>query len=215
MSETVWSFYDAASGAFARSRVMCSAGANLDANTPAGHVAIAGAFDPLSQRMNLVTGQVEDYIPDAPADTDLATYAWDADSKRWVGTPTLAALKVTGCDAIDAAAGDARRRYITDIPGQDQTYEAKREQAASYAAAVAIDPQAPVPSYIAAEAAALTQTPAAVAAAITAEADDWNETINPAIEAARLGGKAAVNAAADASAVAAARDAAIAALAVI
>jgi hypothetical protein len=117
------------------------------------------------------------------------------------------------CAAIDRAAGEARLRYITDIPGQDQTYMIKREQALAYAAAVALDPDAPVPSYIAAEATALAQSPAATATTIATQADDWNDTINPQIEAARLAGKAAVAAAAaDATSIEAARDTAIATL---
>lgn len=63
----------------------------LAANTPSGHTAIEGAWDYLSHRVDLTTGQVVDWQPPAPADTDLATHAWDADRRRWVASPTLKA----------------------------------------------------------------------------------------------------------------------------
>ena len=69
-----WSFYDAATGAIAPGAMTCTS-AQADANTPASHVAIEGRFDHLSQRVNLQTGQVEDYQPPAPADDALYTIA--------------------------------------------------------------------------------------------------------------------------------------------
>jgi hypothetical protein len=37
---------------------------------------------------------VIDYQPPAPADTDLQTWAWDANTRRWQPVPTLAALQL-------------------------------------------------------------------------------------------------------------------------
>lgn len=99
---TVWSFYAAATGAIAPGRVTCAAGPNLAANTPAGHIPIAGAYDHLSQRVNLATGQVEDYQPDPPPDDELRTWAWDATIKRWVASPTDAAVAIDVRDRRDA-----------------------------------------------------------------------------------------------------------------
>ena len=89
---TVWSFYAAETGAIAPGRVTCAAGPNLEANTPPGHIPTPGAYDHLSQRVNLATGQVEDYPPPAPPDDDLRTWAWDAAAKRWIPSPTDAAI---------------------------------------------------------------------------------------------------------------------------
>lgn len=85
---STWSFYDAATGALAHRRITCSP-AQLAANTPPGHIAIAGTFDPLSQRVNLATGLVEDYVPPKPADTEDTTYVWNEEKKRWVAKSTL------------------------------------------------------------------------------------------------------------------------------
>jgi hypothetical protein len=128
---------------------------------------------------------------------------------------SLAMLRVHAHRAIDAAAGDARLKYITDVAGQQAVYLVKLEQARAYIAAHALDAQAPVPPYIAAEAAAVGMTALDVAQEVVELATSWNDIAGPAIEGARLGGKAAVQAADDEAAINAARDAAIAALAAI
>jgi hypothetical protein len=129
---------------------------------------------------------------------------------------TLGGMKWQAHRDIDEAAGQARLRHITDVPGQQAVYARKREQAAAYLAAVAADPQAdPLPTpgpYIVAEAAALGVTAAELAANVVEIATLWEDTLSPAIEAQRISGKAAVQVAADEAAVLAARDAAIAAL---
>lgn len=88
MSE--WSFYDPETGLFDGRRFSGSQ-RMLEANTPAGRCARAGAFDHLSQRIDLDTDEVTDYQPPAPPDTEFETFGWDADIKRWVGAPTVAA----------------------------------------------------------------------------------------------------------------------------
>ena len=108
-----WSFYDAATGAIAPGAMTCTS-AQADANTPASHVAIEGRFDHLSQRVNLQTGQVEDYQPPAPADDELRTWAWDEATRRWVASPTDAAVaidvraerdkRLTACDWVTVRA---------------------------------------------------------------------------------------------------------------
>lgn len=119
---------------------------------------------------------------------------------------------------IDEAAGRARRRYITDVPGQEAVYLVKLQEAQAYAAAHALDSGATVPAYIAAEASAIGQSAITVANTVIALAGFWNGNVGPAIEGARLGGKAAVAAATGAdeaatiAAIEAARDAALSAL---
>ena len=120
---------------------------------------------------------------------------------------TLAAAKWHACSAVDAAAGDARLRHITDVPGQQAVYMVKLAQAQAYLA----DSNAAAP-YVHAEAQAMGEEPAAVAANIVALAAQWNEQLGPLIEAARLAGKRAVNEADDLDSVEAAEAAAVAAL---
>jgi len=120
--------------------------------------------------------------------------------------------------AIDAAAGEARLRFITSVPGQEAVYLLKLQEAQAYLAAHAGDPDADVPPHIAAEATATGQTAVDVATMVVGLASYWNGTISPAIEGARMGGKAAVAAAtgvddeATLAAIEAARAAALAAL---
>lgn len=109
---------------------------------------------------------------------------------------SVAAARVYACADIDLAAGNARRRFITDVPGQEAVYITKLEQAKAYAAAHALNPAALVPPYIAAEAAAMGWTAIDTASNVIGLATLWNDQIGPAIEAARLGGKAAAMAAA-------------------
>lgn len=123
---------------------------------------------------------------------------------------------------IDRAAGEARLRYITDVPGQQAVYLVKLQEAAAYVAAYAASPQAAVAGpYIAAEAAATGTTALAVAEMVVGLGGAWNGVVGPAIEGARMGGKSAVAAAAGATdddtrtAIAQAFGTAIAALAAI
>ena len=119
---------------------------------------------------------------------------------------------------IDRAAGDARLRYITDVPGQQAVYMTKAVEAAEYLAAYALDVLAIAPPHIAAEAAATGATALAVAQEVAGLGTLWTTGLSPAIEGARLGGKQAVMAAtgeddaAIAAAIEAARITAIAAL---
>ena len=104
MSTTRWSFYSAETGVISPARVLCSL-AQLAANTPDGHLPILGAFDPLCQRVNVGTGQVEYYQPPAPADDELRTWAWDEPSRRWVASPTDLAV-------ANAARAERDRRLL-------------------------------------------------------------------------------------------------------
>lgn len=128
---------------------------------------------------------------------------------------TLAIARLRATREIDAAAGEARLRYITDVPGQQAVYIVKREQAAQYLAEFALDENAVAPPYIAQEAAALEVTAEVLALQVMEIAALWEDTLSPAIEAARIGGKATVMAAVDVEAVEAARDLVLADLAAI
>lgn len=106
--------------------------------------------------------------------------------------PSLAALKISLKAQIDAAAEVERLKYITLGSGQAMTYQQK----AAEAAACLEDPEPLVDDYplVAAEIGITGQTLSDVAAAIHAAYQAWRY-IGAQIEAARLGGKAAVDAA--------------------
>jgi len=69
------------------------------ANCPPGHKPIEGHFDPLSQRVDVATGQVIDYQPEQPSND----HEWDAQVKRWRLNPEM------------AAAAEARRTTLAKI----------------------------------------------------------------------------------------------------
>lgn len=130
-----------------------------------------------------------------------------------MSSQSIASLRWRARADIDQAAGDARTRYITEVAGQQATYMKKEQQALDYVAAHALDAQATVPPYIAAEATAMGTTALAAAQQVLALAAQWNEVLGPAIEGARLAGKRAVDEAAGTEeAIEAARVAARAAL---
>lgn len=67
--------------------------ASLEANTPPGCGAIDMAMvtDWPSQRVDVASGDVVDWQPPAPPDTEWQTWSWDPDSRRWLASPTVAA----------------------------------------------------------------------------------------------------------------------------
>lgn len=201
-----WSFYNPADGSFTGGSFSGPA-AYLAANIPEGCAAIEGQHDHLCKRVDLETGEVVDWQPPAPADSADCTHEWSAEARRWVAIPTLARLLADAHAAIDQAAGSARLRFITDVPGQQAVYLMKLQEARALLA----DPVASAP-HIVAEAAATGQLAAATAQAIVDRATLWNVALSPAIEGARLGAKAAVSAAATPEALAAALAAGIATL---
>lgn len=148
------------------------------------------------------------YYPVPPAPNNSSE--WDWDLKQWVASSDeFDRLVAQALASVDNAAGAARLRYITSVPGQAETYIRKEQQARTWAAS---GYTGAAPSFIAAEATALGLDPQDVADEIIATADDWENGKGPEIEAARLQGKAAVRAATTESALSAAELAAIAAL---
>jgi hypothetical protein len=115
--------------------------------------------------------------------------------------------------AIDAAAGEARRRYITDVTGQQAVYLTKLAEAQAYLAGfVNGSPTVAAGPYIVAEAEARGITHQQQAELVAGVAEAWNGVLGPAIEAARMAGKLAVEAAQTIEAIDAAREAAVASL---
>lgn len=114
---------------------------------------------------------------------------------------------------IDEAAGKARLRYITDVPGQQAVYITKLAEAEAYLASiVAGQPTAQPGAYVAAEAAVRGISAVQMSELVVALAAQWSGVVGPAIEAARIAAKLQLDAADTVPEIEAARDAAIAAL---
>lgn len=90
---------------------------------------------------------------------------------------------------IDSEAGAFRTRFITDVPGQAETYLRKQTEAEAYAA----DPGGTYPM-LSAEASARNMSIGAVAAEVAATAAAWVQ-LGAAIEGLRMGAKTGVRAA--------------------
>jgi hypothetical protein len=101
-----WSFYRLSDGLFIGRRFVSTAAGkrelreHLSANTPEGCAAMEGQFDPLSQRVDLETGQVVDYVPPAP-DGD---HEWDAQTKRWHKRADVRARELQRARALEQIA---------------------------------------------------------------------------------------------------------------
>ncbi|NEH72262.1 hypothetical protein [Rhizobium leguminosarum] len=118
--------------------------------------------------------------------------------------PTLEEVKVRIRNAIDSAAEFERLKYITAGAGQAMTYQAKAAEAKAFLASA--DPEPSEYPMLSAEVGITADSLAAVAQIVVSAYAQW-QAIGAAIEAARLGGKAAVDAASDAAGVQAAADA--------
>ena len=95
-----------------------------EANVPPGKLLIPGPVDYLCMRVDVSAIPPEpkpenwyppviDYQPPAPADDPWQTWAWDAGIKRWVSTPTLAAVKRNARQRMAAAWNAAKAQGVT------------------------------------------------------------------------------------------------------
>lgn len=100
-------FYRLADGRFTGDGYI---GTDVAPNTPEGCAAALDVTDWQSQRVDLQTRQVVDWQPPAPADDALRSWAWDADVRRWVATPTLAALRAEAIGPVQAEIDSEERR---------------------------------------------------------------------------------------------------------
>jgi hypothetical protein len=88
---TVWHLYALTTGHFT-GQAFTGGPLDAQANTPPGCGAVAGVDDWMAQRVDLESGQVVDWQPPAPADDGMRTWAWDAAARRWLSSPTSAAI---------------------------------------------------------------------------------------------------------------------------
>lgn len=116
---------------------------------------------------------------------------WKLVNDVWVETVLLADAQNLASAQIDTAAGAARLRYITDVPGQQAVYLEKLQQSQAWVA----NPTGTPPPYVAAEAAAMQTDNTSAANYIIATANAWGQQLSPAIEQYRRAGKIAVAAA--------------------
>lgn len=212
---SVWSFYRLEDGTFT-GRTFSGPAGSLAANTPEGYGAAPGEQDHITRRVVGTTTDefgdlhvvVEDVMPPPPQDDAQRVWAWDSAAKRYVARPTLRAVVEAAAAAVDAEAGAARLRYITDVPGQQGVYLRKLEQAKAFVHAAGVGV---VPPYVAAEARAMAVDPLVAAEHVLSIAAQWDEVLSPAIEEVRIRAKRAMAAEGIASAdqVHAIRDAAI------
>ncbi len=132
-----YSFYEPDTGLFTP-RQFSGPEETVEANTPAGTVAIEGQHDWRRVRFNLATQEIEPYQPPSPPSTEWATYAWDAEAWTWVASPTEAAVardvraerdrRLAACDWVVARATErgepvpaawvAYREALRDVPAQ-------------------------------------------------------------------------------------------------
>lgn len=129
-------------------------------------------------------------------------HEWDWKMLTWVlPSSAAAAARANGAQQIDAAAGKARQRYITTAPGQGETYTAKYQEALAYIAAGYPSDTSAYP-FIAGESQPNSgMTPTQAATRIATIGGYWREVIGPAIEAARINGKDALDSLTDPAAI--------------
>jgi hypothetical protein len=126
------SFYDAATGRFDGQQVLASSDA-IKAMVPDGFIAIDGHYDPLTQRVDIATGEVVDYQPPAPS----ADYEWNKDAKRWQLTPAIAAKQAARTSALtligqlEAKGIRAMRELALSVPGAQDRLRSIDDQIAA------------------------------------------------------------------------------------
>lgn len=94
---------------------------------------------------------------------------------------------------IDQAAGRARQRYITTVPGQEVTYQAKYADALAFARAGYPEEEVHLYPWVEAERDVLGGTAREAAEFIRLGGDPWNNVIGPQIEKLRRAGKDAAD----------------------
>lgn len=92
MTGTTVSFYRLADGRLT-GQTFTGLPERIESNTPEGCAAFEGLLDHLSQAVDLATGEPCDWQPEPPADDEYCRWEWSDKQRRWVGQPTLAALK--------------------------------------------------------------------------------------------------------------------------
>ena len=133
-----WHFYALATGLIDPGRRFTGDAADAPLHAPPGHAPLADVLDAEAQRVDLASGELVDYQPPAPPDTEWETWHWHADIKRWLPVQTPAAQardarlerdrRLAACDWVVARATElgepvpapwaAYRQALRDLPEQ-------------------------------------------------------------------------------------------------
>ncbi|MEY5098894.1 MAG: hypothetical protein RJA36_1613 [Pseudomonadota bacterium] len=114
MRSIEWSFYAPDTGLLSPAKSLLPEGVDPIGFAPAGHLPIEGRLDHLSCRVDVAAVRpqdqaetwrppVVDYVPPAPPDDELQTWAWDREARRWISSPTRAALQLLQTRELAAA----------------------------------------------------------------------------------------------------------------
>jgi hypothetical protein len=116
------SFYHKDTGLFHGRNLMTSDSRLIAPNTPPDHIAIEGDhFDPMSQRIDVATGQVVDRVPPQPSHD----HEWNTSIGRWQVKPEIVAKEEASRAAVE------RIRYL-----EVKALRALREHALGEATAI-------------------------------------------------------------------------------
>jgi len=143
-----------------------------------------------------IGGQILEIAEDKPLPPRNVREAWISDGAGGITTDQAAALAITKARLlaeIEAKAGSIRAKYITTQPGQDLLYERKRREA-EYVDTQGANANPALCPVLSASVGIEAGTLADCATLVLARESQW-AAIAAQIEARRLSGKAAVNAA--------------------
>lgn len=155
---------------------------------PDGDVVVYGVNQP-GEYLGLVPPNMAYAVANGPPPALPGIWLWDIASQYWARQVELGEVLAEALRQVDALAGAARTRHLSDGAGQQATYLRKAEEARSYVAACGIGA---VPPYVLAEAQATGVAPIDAAAAICAAAELWDTRTGPSIELARRRAKLAL-----------------------
>ncbi len=137
MKIRTFSFYNTTDGLLHTSQTQCSEHANAeafaDSNAPPGYKAIEGQFDPLSQRVDTISGEVVNYQPPQPS----LDHEWDDTTKRWQLNAAAAqrlaerSNALTQIPTLEAKQHRAMREYALGIAGAAERLSSIENQIAA------------------------------------------------------------------------------------
>jgi len=116
MITTRWVFYSTATGLM-DGRVVYGDEDAATVNAPAGYAPLASEVDPARHRVDLSGPEpvVVSYVPPAPPDDAMRTWAWRDDLGRWMPVPTLAARIADRVATVDVDLADIERRQARPL----------------------------------------------------------------------------------------------------
>lgn len=119
-------FYHKETGLFSGKLLTVTDDTSVELNTPTGHAAMDGAFDSLSQSVDIETGEVIDYQPPSPS----VDHEWNAATKRWqltvaaqskIDDHAASMVTITGSELRSLR---ALREFALGLPGAEDRLKA-------------------------------------------------------------------------------------------